>query len=121
MDFVCLPILSQIFVVTDRRPSLSVLSVLIAPVSLLFLLFVLELSCYRPTSEGDACDAIVGDLVISEIMQNPNTVSDENGEWFELYNNSTLWNQIRQNLIKKRGQNSWDKASKFFLETILKN
>lgn len=28
----------------------------------------------------------VGDVVITEIMQNPNAVSDNAGEWFELYN-----------------------------------
>ncbi len=27
-----------------------------------------------------------GDIIISEIMQNPNAVLDSNGEWFELYN-----------------------------------
>ena len=27
-----------------------------------------------------------GDVVINEIMQNPNAVTDANGEWFELYN-----------------------------------
>jgi len=27
-----------------------------------------------------------GDVIISEIMQNPSAVSDANGEWFELYN-----------------------------------
>ncbi|MCB8998765.1 MAG: lamin tail domain-containing protein [Bacteroidales bacterium] len=28
----------------------------------------------------------VGDLIISEVMQNPNAVSDADGEWFEVYN-----------------------------------
>jgi len=27
-----------------------------------------------------------GDVIINEIMQNPNAVTDANGEWFELYN-----------------------------------
>lgn len=31
---------------------------------------------------------IITDLVISEIMANPSSVSDANGEWFELYNPS---------------------------------
>jgi hypothetical protein len=48
---------------------------------------------------GDVCDPIsdppgdcivsnaqTGDLVITEIMQNPDAVSDLNGEWFEVYN-----------------------------------
>ncbi|MEM8585169.1 MAG: nidogen-like domain-containing protein, partial [Bacteroidota bacterium] len=33
-----------------------------------------------------ACTAGVGDLVITEIMRDPTTVSDANGEWFEVYN-----------------------------------
>ena len=32
--------------------------------------------------------AIPGDVVITEIMQNPNAVADGSGEWFELYNNT---------------------------------
>ena len=32
--------------------------------------------------------AIPGDIVITEIMQNPGAVSDSEGEWFELYNNT---------------------------------
>jgi len=30
--------------------------------------------------------ALISDLYISEVMANPNTVSDSNGEWFEIYN-----------------------------------
>ena len=33
-------------------------------------------------------DTIEYNIVINEIMQNPSAVSDENGEWFEIYNNS---------------------------------
>ncbi|GLB50341.1 lamin tail domain-containing protein [Neptunitalea lumnitzerae] len=32
------------------------------------------------------CPATEGDLIITEIMQNPNIVSDDNGEYFEVYN-----------------------------------
>ena len=32
------------------------------------------------------CDSIFTSLLINEIMQNPYAVSDENGEWFEIYN-----------------------------------
>ncbi len=31
---------------------------------------------------------VPGDLIITEIMQNPNVISDANGEWFEVYNAS---------------------------------
>lgn len=30
----------------------------------------------------------IGDLLISEVMANPNAVSDSNGEWFEIFNAS---------------------------------
>ncbi|MBD3225914.1 MAG: T9SS type A sorting domain-containing protein [Caldithrix sp.] len=33
-------------------------------------------------------DAQPGDVIITEIMQNPAAVYDEDGEWFEIYNNS---------------------------------
>lgn len=33
-------------------------------------------------------DAEVGDLVITEVMQNPSAVSDSAGEWFEIHNRS---------------------------------
>jgi len=43
------------------------------------------------TGEPTVCDPIVypsvaGDLVITEIMQNPNAVNDGDGEWFEIHN-----------------------------------
>lgn len=31
---------------------------------------------------------VISDLLITEIMANPNTVTDSNGEWFEIYNPS---------------------------------
>jgi hypothetical protein len=36
--------------------------------------------------DNDIICPSVGDLIFSEIMQNPNAVSDANGEWFEVYN-----------------------------------
>ena len=36
----------------------------------------------------------------------------------EMYQNDHMWNEIRNNLISKRGQNSWLKASKKFFEII---
>ena len=35
---------------------------------------------------SDPVAILLGDIVINEIMQNPDVVSDANGEWFELYN-----------------------------------
>ncbi len=44
----------------------------------------------------DDCDGLIdesawaqGDLFVTEIMTNPSSVSDPNGEWFEVYNGST--------------------------------
>ncbi|MEE2788409.1 MAG: lamin tail domain-containing protein [Myxococcota bacterium] len=40
-------------------------------------------------SPEGAREPVVGDLVISEIMANPNAVSDADGEWFEIHNTTT--------------------------------
>ncbi len=37
-------------------------------------------------SVSNPCANSPGDIIITEIMQNPSAVSDGNGEWFELYN-----------------------------------
>ena len=39
-------------------------------------------------ADGYAKDLSSGKLVISEIMKNPDLVSDADGEWFEVYNNT---------------------------------
>ncbi|MDH5424067.1 MAG: lamin tail domain-containing protein [Gammaproteobacteria bacterium] len=38
------------------------------------------------TSSGLSHALVISDLYLSEIMANPQAVSDSNGEWFELYN-----------------------------------
>ncbi|HGY55937.1 MAG TPA: T9SS type A sorting domain-containing protein [Caldithrix abyssi] len=40
------------------------------------------------SSGGSGSEAQPGDIVITEIMQNPAAVYDSDGEWFEIYNNS---------------------------------
>ena len=56
---------------------------------------------------GVGCGPIlIGNIVINEIMNNPNAVSDENGEWFELYNNSHEPANISSWLFKDEGQDS---------------
>ncbi len=47
--------------------------------------------------------AAVPDIVINEIMQNPSAVSDDKGEWFELYNNDTETVDINGWIIKDDG------------------
>jgi hypothetical protein len=42
-------------------------------------------SCTASTCPADLS---VGDLLITEFMANPSAVTDANGEWFEVYNNS---------------------------------
>ena len=51
-------------------------------------------------------EASVGDVVIIEIMQNPSAVSDANGEWFEIYNNTGSTIDINGWTIKDNGSNS---------------
>ncbi len=47
--------------------------------------------------------AAVPNIVINEIMQNPSAVSDDKGEWFELYNNDTQTVDINGWIIKDDG------------------
>lgn len=51
--------------------------------SLLFLAFLLSLVL---VGDRSAQAAGPGDIVINEIIQNPDAVTDANGEWFELVN-----------------------------------
>ncbi|RMH36758.1 MAG: lamin tail domain-containing protein [Deltaproteobacteria bacterium] len=46
-----------------------------------------------PDAAVPVMPAAAGDVVITEIMQNPKVVADADGEWFELYNPTTAtWN-----------------------------
>ncbi len=47
-----------------------------------------------------------GDVIITEIMQNPASVTDANGEWFELYNTTISDINIDGWTIKDLGSNS---------------
>lgn len=40
------------------------------------------------SANSSLASLIAGDLIISEVMANPNSVTDSNGEWFEIYNSS---------------------------------
>jgi predicted extracellular nuclease len=46
------------------------------------------------------------DMIINEIIQNPSAVSDGNGEWFEVYNPTTVDLDINGWTIKDDGSNS---------------
>jgi hypothetical protein len=47
-----------------------------------------------------------GDLVITEIMQDPNAVSDNNGEYFEIYNPTEKTFDLNEMIIKDNKTNS---------------
>jgi len=42
-----------------------------------------------------------GDLLITEIMYDPNSMTDSQGEWFEIYNNTNLTVNLQQVVIRK--------------------
>lgn len=69
-------------------------------VGLAALSLVLIVGCYSPASVGEACDAMVGDLVISEFLPNPRG-SDYDREWFEIYNASSK-PQVLDRLVVRR-------------------
>ena len=46
----------------------------------------IDQDCSGSDAPYGVTDLVVGDLVITEIMQNPAAVSDSAGEWFEIYN-----------------------------------
>jgi len=48
----------------------------------------------------------VGDIIITEIMQNPSVVSDANGEYFEVYNTTVSSIDMNGWIIKDLGANS---------------
>jgi hypothetical protein len=59
-----------------------------------FLLFPISLFAANP-----------GDVIITEIMQNPNEVTDANGEWIEIYNTTNKDINLNNWTIKDNGTN----------------
>jgi len=51
-------------------------------------------------------DNDIPNIIISEIMQNPNAVSDDFGEWFELYNDESIATNIDGWKIKDNGSDN---------------
>lgn len=49
---------------------------------------------------------VISDLLITEIMANPNTVTDSNGEWFEIYNPSNDIFDFNNITLSDNGSNS---------------
>ncbi len=71
---------------------------LLFPTFIGFLLFIT--GCFVPASVGETCDAIVGDLVISELLVDA-AGADSNREWFEIYNASSR-PQVLDRLVIRR-------------------
>jgi hypothetical protein len=63
---------------------------------------LLILFAFMPTAQA----ALISDLFISEVMVNPNQVSDSNGEWFELFNPTTESVDLNQIFILDDGSDS---------------
>jgi len=61
-------------------------------------------------------DLVAGDLVISEVMQNPNAVSDSNGEWFEVYNASGSEVELLDLYVYDDGTNAFTVSTSATLE-----
>lgn len=63
-------------------------------------------------ASADAAPAVspttAGDLVISEIMKNPSTPNDADGEWFELYNPTSMRFDLQGTLFEDRSTDSFD-------------
>jgi len=68
---------------------------------LVLTLLIILISMFFVNSKGDQTN-----LIINEIMQNPSTVSDANGEYFEIYNNGTTTIDINGWTIKDDGTDS---------------
>jgi hypothetical protein len=52
-------------------------------------------------------DLVAGDLIITEIMKDPSAVSDTNGEWFEVYNNSGAEVELQGLVVSDEGSDTF--------------
>ena len=56
-----------------------------------------------PFSYPDVTSLVAGDLIITEIMPNPDAVTDANGEWFEVYNASGMDVDLQDLVLSDNG------------------
>jgi cysteine-rich repeat protein len=63
-------------------------------------------ACFGEPSECNLVPANPGDLVITEIMQNPTAVDDVFGEWFEIYNPTSTDFDLIGLVLSDAGSNS---------------
>lgn len=88
-----------------------------------------ELYCLAAAEASELCIPIItmGIGALSERVDHGITglisknTDDFGNNILELYNNNDLWNEIRNNLIQRRGQKSWKNAASSFLKTITNN
>ena len=88
-----------------------------------------ELYCLAAAEASELCIPIItmGIGALSERVNHGVTglisksTDDFGNNIIELYKNNDLWNELRNNLIKMRGQKSWKNAALSFLKTIKKN
>ncbi len=85
-----------------------------------------ELYCLSALEAAELCIPVVtmGIGSLSERVEHKITglISKSKNDFakdiLEMYRNNDMWNEIRNNLISRRGQNSWTKAAKRFFEII---
>ena len=85
-----------------------------------------ELYCLSALEAAELCIPIVtmGIGSLSERVEHNITglISKNKNDFakdiLEMYQNDDMWNEIRNNLVSRRGQNSWTKAAKNFFKII---
>ncbi|MEZ5196045.1 MAG: lamin tail domain-containing protein [Bacteroidales bacterium] len=58
------------------------------------------------SSPFNVLEFIIPDIIITEVMQNPDSVGDTSGEWFEVYNNTGIAVDMTGWVMKDLGTNS---------------
>jgi hypothetical protein len=53
-----------------------------------------------PNTTKTIADLVAGNLLITEVMADPNAIADAQGEWFEIYNNATFAVNINGLMVK---------------------
>jgi hypothetical protein len=71
----------------------------------------LQNSCVLQSTDVGVDALVAGDLVITEFMQNPNAVTDNVGEWFEIYNNTADTVNLNGLVVSDLGSDSITVAS----------
>ena len=102
---------------TSKLVSVTILGDLVAEPDETFTISLINpaanIELVSPSAEGiirnddiDSGCIEAGDLIITEIMQNPVAVVDPNGEWFELYNNTDQEIDLNGLILEDEGTDS---------------